>query len=158
MYSCPDCIGNQFLHYALATNLRVFPHLKRCTRFLACSLSCFKGIMALSVWWEWSEAIINTRVWSVFNELLRQCHCVERWYLIILWRQWEVRHPYFPLCFEALWERCGLESIFLLLFWSIKHWAVSVLQLFQKPQCCLVSSPYGQPCAAHPCPDPCEKC
>lgn len=71
-----------------------------------------------------------------------QCHCVERWYLIILlWRQWEVRHPHFSLCFEALWERCGLENIFFLLFWSSysKHWAKSVklgavLQLFWEPE------------------------
>lgn len=75
-------------------------------------------------------------------KLPRQCHCVERWYLIILlWKQWEIKHPYFPLCFEGLWERCGLEDIFLVLFWSSysKHWARSgklgaVLQLFWEPQ------------------------
>ena len=45
----------------------------------------------------------------------------------------------FSSCFEALWKRCGLENIFLLLWSSYnKRWAKpvqlgAVLQLFQEP-------------------------
>lgn len=130
-------LGNQFLHYTLDTNLGVFPHLKRCIKLLGCPLLLQGGLWHSYIWWEYFEATMNTRVLSVFKGLLRQRHCVERWCLIILlWRQREVRHPYFPLCFGALWKGVGCKTFFSC---SSEHWAesvklASVLQLFCEPE------------------------
>lgn len=106
-------LGDQFLHYALDTHLGFFLRLKRCIKLLGFPLLFQGGLWHSYIWWEYFEATMNTRVLSVFKWLLRQCHCVGRWYLIVLlWRQWEVRHPYFPLCFGALWKGVGWKTFF----------------------------------------------